>query len=253
MIQHPPSPPPGDSNTVSAASSLEELNERSKPPLIVLGSGEYNAMYIDMFEEEAESYPYRLAGFSQNVDPESRGETLHGYPVYTLDELRELAPTHRAHCTLGDCGSKRRFVEQVEALGFRFATLFAPGSRRLGVAEIGEGSYLGHDSGAYRGVRLGKHCTILSLGNLADGVTLGDYCFTGVRATLCGGVTVGSDTFVGVGAIITERVNVGSNVIIGAGSVVIRDVLDGATVVGNPAREIRPGHRLFRKPAVEEA
>ncbi len=228
------------------ASVKNGKDDQGKPPLIVLGTGEYNAMYIDMFEQEADSYPFRLAGFSQNVDPDARGETLHGYPVYSLGDLKALAPTHWAHCTLGDCEAKRRFVEQVDAMGFRFATLFAPGSRCLGVKEIGEGSYLGHNSACYRGVRLGKHCTILSLGDLADGVTIGDYSFTGVRATLCGGVTVGSGTFVGVGAIITERVNIGSNVIIGAGSVVIRDVPDGATVVGNPAREIERGGKPMK-------
>ncbi len=230
------------------ASAENRKNDQGKPPLIVLGSGEYNAMYIDMFEQEADAYPFRLAGFSQNLDPSRQGEKLGGYPVYTLDELKGLGTTHWAHCTLGDCEAKRRFVDQVGEMGFRFATLFAPGSRCLGVKEIGEGSYLGHNSACYRGVRLGKHCTILSLGDLADGVTMGDNCFTGVRATLCGGVTVGSGTFVGVGAIITERVNIGSNVIIGAGSVVIRDVPDSAVVVGNPAREI-PRRRGPVKPA----
>lgn len=212
--------------------------ESDKPPLIALGSGEYNAIYINMFEQDPDAYPYRLAGFAQNLDEGRRGEKLGGYPVYTLDELRELAPTHWAQCTLGDCDAKRRFVEQVEAMGFRFATLFAPGSRQFGVADIGDGSYLGHDSHCSRGARLGRHCTILGPGTVGESVTLGDYCFTGVGAILCGGVTVGEGTFIGVGAIVTERVKIGSGVIVGAGSVVIRDVPDGAVVVGNPAREI---------------
>lgn len=223
--------------------------KNDKPPLIVLGSGEYNAIYIDMFEQDPDAYPYRLAGFSQNVDESRLGGTLHGFPVYTLDELRALARTHWAHCTLGDCDAKRRFVEQAEAMGFRFATLFAPGSRRFGVAEIGDGGYLGHDSHCSRGARLGRHCTILGQSIIGESVTMGDFSFTGVGAKLCGGVSVGEGTFVGVGAIVTERVSVGSGVIVGAGSVVIRDVPDGATVVGNPAREIERRNGPIKPPA----
>lgn len=212
--------------------------EIEKPPMIVLGTGEYNAIYIDMFETDPDAYPFRLAGFAQNLAKGGRGETLGGYPVYSLSELEALAPTHWAHCTLGDPYAKRRFTGQAEALGFRFATLIAPGVRQLGVAGIGEGGYLGYDAHCSRGARLGRHCTVLSLGSLGEGVTLGDYCFTGVRATFCGGATVGEGSFIGVGAVVTERVKIGSNVIVGAGSVVIRDVPDGAVVVGNPAREI---------------
>lgn len=212
--------------------------ETSRPPLIILGSGEYNAIYIDLFREEGNAFPYRLAGFAQNIDESRRGELLEGYPIYTLGELRELAPTHWAQCALDDCDAKRRFVEHAAAMGFRFATLISPGSRRIGVTGIGEGSYLGYDSRCSRGARIGRHCTILGPGTIAESVTLGDYCFTGVGATLCGGVTVGEGTFIGVGAIVTERVKIGSGAIVGAGSVVIRDVPDGAVVVGNPAREI---------------
>jgi acetyltransferase-like isoleucine patch superfamily enzyme len=46
--------------------------------------------------------------------------------------------------------------------------------------------------------------------------------------------------FIGVHSVIMPGVTVGAGAIVGAGSVVTRDVPDGATVVGIPAREIRP-------------
>jgi len=51
-------------------------------------------------------------------------------------------------------------------------------------------------------------------------------------------VRIGSDCWIGGGAIILAGVTIGDGAVIGAGSVVTRDVASGATVVGNPAREV---------------
>ncbi|MHA6264993.1 sugar O-acetyltransferase [Arenibacterium sp. CAU 1754] len=53
-------------------------------------------------------------------------------------------------------------------------------------------------------------------------------------------VTIGSQVWIGGGAILLPGVTVGDNAIIGAGSVVTHDVAAGATVVGNPARAVKP-------------
>ena len=50
-------------------------------------------------------------------------------------------------------------------------------------------------------------------------------------------VRIGRNVWIGGGAIILPGLIIGDNAIIGAGSVLTRDVREGATVVGNPARE----------------
>ncbi|HJU23081.1 MAG TPA: sugar O-acetyltransferase [Casimicrobiaceae bacterium] len=51
-------------------------------------------------------------------------------------------------------------------------------------------------------------------------------------------IVIGTDVWIGGGAIILPGVTIGDGAIIGAGSVVTRDVRAGATLVGNPAREL---------------
>lgn len=51
-------------------------------------------------------------------------------------------------------------------------------------------------------------------------------------------VRIGANTWVGNSAVIMA--SVGEGCVVGAGTVVVKDVRDGATVVGNPGREVVP-------------
>ena len=67
---------------------------------------------------------------------------------------------------------------------------------------------------------------------------IGDFTHIAPGAVLCGNVTIGRSSFIGANSVIRQGVTIGNNVIIGAGTVVIKDIPDGATVVGNPARNL---------------
>ncbi len=115
------------------------VDSGNKIPVIFLGSGAYAAAAADQRLDLPES-PYRLGGFSQNVDATRRSEMYQGIRVYSLEELPPLAATHEAICMLGDCAAKRRFVRQASELGFRFATLIHPGVSGSPAARVGEGA-----------------------------------------------------------------------------------------------------------------
>ncbi|MBB3319381.1 MULTISPECIES: sugar O-acetyltransferase [unclassified Rhizobium] len=101
-------------------------------------------------------------------------------------------------------------------------------------------------------VYLNAGCTILDTASvrIGDGSMLGPgvhiYCADHHRDPVLRrsgleigrSVAIGADVWIGGGAIILGGVTIGDGAIIGAGSLVTRNVAQGATVVGNPAREM---------------
>ncbi len=219
--------------------------EPPKISLIALGAGPYTATLLDTFDDHGHELPFRLAGFAQNVDASRKGDSIEGLPIYTMDELPALAGTHQALCILGDPIAKRHFVESVESMGFQFATLIHPMARHSRRCTIGEGGYVGIHAMTFRNAKMGRHVTVLGQAIVGDECVVEDFATIATDTKLSGGVVIGEGAFVGVGSIITERLRIGKGAVIGAGSVVIRHVPDGATVVGNPAREIRRRGSVF--------
>jgi sugar O-acyltransferase (sialic acid O-acetyltransferase NeuD family) len=103
---------------------------------------------------------------------------------------------------------------------------------------------------------LGAGCQVLAGAVIASHAQIGDYALVNTRASvdhdtrigtgvhvgpgavLCGEIVVEDAAFIGAGATILPRLKIGEQATVGAGAVVTHDVAPGATVVGNPAREI---------------
>lgn len=81
-------------------------------------------------------------------------------------------------------------------------------------------------------------------------LTVNDHAVIGSRVTLRNSITIGNRTpgggcprigdgvELGAGAIVIGAIEIGAGAKIGAGAVVVKDVRPGASVVGNPAREV---------------
>ena len=101
-------------------------------------------------------------------------------------------------------------------------------------ARIGRRLFIDHGMGVVIGetAEIGDDCT------LYHGVTLG-----GTRPSREQGgqkrhPTIGNDVIVGSGAQVLGPIRVGDGARIGAAAVVVKEVPDGATMVGNPARQV---------------
>lgn len=141
--------------------------------------------------------------------------------------------------------------------------------------DIGEGTRVWQFVVVLAGARVGRHCnlcahtlvegdvvvgdrvTVKSGVQLWNGVRLGDDVFVGPNVTFtndkfpssgnrdfeCLQTWVEAGASIGGGATLLPGIRIGRNARVGAGAVVTRDVPAGATVVGNPARQIDTAQR----------
>jgi UDP-2-acetamido-3-amino-2,3-dideoxy-glucuronate N-acetyltransferase len=127
--------------------------------------------------------------------------------------------------------------------------------------ELGDDVKIGTFVEIQKGSKIGNRCKVSSHSFICEGVTLEDDVFIGhnvvftndryPRATTDGKLQTEADwvciptlvkrgASIGSGAVLLCGITVGENAMIGAGSVVTKDVPAGATVVGNPARIVKP-------------
>src|SRR5436305_8989051 len=101
-------------------------------------------------------------------------------------------------------------------------------------ARIGKRLFIDHGMGVVIGetTEIGDDCT------LYDGVTLGGTRPSKEQQSQKRHPTIGSHVIIGAGAKVLGPFKVGDEARIGAAAVVLKEVPDGATMVGNPARQV---------------
>src|SRR5215208_8378244 len=128
--------------------------------------------------------------------------------------------------------------------------------------EIGEETKIGAFVEIQKKAVVGKRCKISSHTFICEGVTIEDNVFIGhgvvfindpyPRATTADGqlqvdadwtvepTVVKAGASIGSGATILSNVTIGERALVGAGAVVTHDIPADTTVVGNPAKVLRP-------------
>src|SRR5579862_7453086 len=101
-------------------------------------------------------------------------------------------------------------------------------------AKIGKRLFIDHGMGVVIGqtAEIGDDCT------LYDGVTLGGTRPTKDQSGHKRHPTLGNNVIVGAGAKVLGPLKIGNGARIGAAAVVLKEVPPGATMVGNPARQV---------------
>src|SRR5437764_9697945 len=101
------------------------------------------------------------------------------------------------------------------------------------------------------GVVIGETCEIGNDCTLYDGVTLGGTRPSKEQQSQKRHPTIGNDVIIGAGAKVLGPLKVGDGARIGAAAVVLKEVPEGATMVGNPARQVIRAAPGEARPAFE--
>lgn len=204
---------------------------QKRQKLAILGTSRFAPEVVDLVED-TESYD--VCAFIENWDRSRTKDTLLGLPVVWIDEAAPLAATHLALCSLGTT-RRRGFVEAVEAMGFRFATVVHPTARVSRRSSVGAGTLLSAGALVASNTRIGRH-VVANRGVLVGHDTaIGDFVTLSPGANVAGAVTIGAGTYVGIGAVILDGLSIGAGAVVAAGALVTRDVPDRVQVRGVPA------------------
>lgn len=206
-------------------------------PLLVLGSSRFATEIADFASDCPDLEP---VAFVENLERERCQGTLDGLPILWIDEAAELAPTHLAVCGLGTT-KRHLYTDQVEALGFRFATVVHPAAHVSSKSRLGDGTIVGPGAVIGSHSTLGRHVLVNKGVIVGHHTELADFASVHTGARIAGSCRIGTRTFVGMGAVVIDHRTVGSRSVVGAGAVVTTDVPDETLVVGVPARVVREG------------
>jgi sugar O-acyltransferase (sialic acid O-acetyltransferase NeuD family) len=183
---------------------------------------------------------YHCIGFVDDT-PEKQSQGAHGLPVYGREALR--AQNARVLAVPGGPQSYLARQEVVEGLGVaaeRFATVIHPWARVSPLARVGRNVLIMAGVVITSNAVIGDNVCILPNTVVHHDVVIGDWTLVGSNVAIAGSVTIGRNCYIGSGTRIRNGLHIGDRALAGLGSNIIRDVAAGDSVVGNPARPLRP-------------
>jgi sugar O-acyltransferase (sialic acid O-acetyltransferase NeuD family) len=106
-------------------------------------------------------------------------------------------------------------------------------------AQIGAGVFISKGACINAMAVVGSYSIINTAAIVEHECIIGSAVHIAPGSVLAGNVKVGDRSFIGANAVIKQGVVIGQDVTVGAGAVILKDIGDNATMVGNPAKQIR--------------
>lgn len=139
--------------------------------------------------------------------------------------------------SIGHCVARWEKQQALVAAGVPIATIVHPHACVSQFSMLGAGTVVMAGAVINADASVGEAGIVNTAATVDHDCTLAHAVHVSPGANLSGSVTVGALSWVGVGAAVRQGIKIGTGVLVGAGAVVVKDVMDGATVVGNPARQ----------------
>lgn len=162
---------------------------------------------------------------------------LHVKVITSIEDLKKYHPKGSFTILVGNPHARSLLYSKFTDLEYSPANLLSNKALFSSKQDFIGCNFMPFSSVFYSSI-IGKGVLINSYASVHHNAIVGDFSVISPGARLLGHSKLGKQVFVGAGAIILPYINIGDHAYIGAGAVVREDVVDGAKVVGNPAREI---------------
>lgn len=173
---------------------------------------------------------------------EPKTSTVNGYPLVSLSHFLNLPGRRYFNVAVGN-GRIRETLVQAVGTAAQVVAIHAPQAVFLDANQIGDGSVFCAYTMVTSNSRIGRHFQGNIYSYVAHDCVIGDFVTFAPGVRCNGRVHIGDYAYIGTNAVIREGsdrapIKIGTGAVVGMGAVVTKDVPDGATVVGNPARQM---------------
>ncbi|MDZ4153192.1 acetyltransferase [Methylicorpusculum sp.] len=209
-------------------------------PLIILGAGGHSKVLINaLMMQSAE-----IIGLT-DIDDKKVGKLVMGVQIigndndvfdYPMDSILLI----NGLGSIGVNSSRRKIFERFISNGYKFASVIHSSAIVSTDSVLSEGVQVMAGAVIQPICHIGKNVLINTGAIVEHDCQIGDHAHIATGSTLSGGVIVGTSSHIGAGATVLQGIKIGEFSIVGAGATVISDVPAGVTVVGVPARQIKP-------------
>lgn len=166
-----------------------------------------------------------------------------GTPVLGDDSDRSVVAGHDAthfFAAIGDNANRERATARMKEWGLVPMVARCVSATVSPSVVVGPGTLLAPGAVVNAATHLDEGVIVNTSASIDHDCRVGAFAHVAPAVALAGGVIVGRRAFVGMGARVLPGVRIGDDATVGAGAVVTSDVPDGVTVVGMPARVVRP-------------
>lgn len=174
------------------------------------------------------------------------GAPVNGYEVIAEDAFLALDAERVFTVAISNPKLRGRVFSNALDAGAHPLNVKALSAEVMDAVEIGEGSILCSHTYIGSNARIGRGLHLNYFSQIAHDCHVGDFVTLAPRATCNGAVVVEDYAYLGSGCLIRQSrrdempIVIGAGAVVGMGAVVTKSVPPGVTVVGNPARQIKP-------------
>lgn len=168
--------------------------------------------------------------------------SVNGYPLISMEKFLQLEGPRYFNVAIGD-GRVREAIANKVGSSAKILPIYAMQTIFFDNNVVGDGAVFCPNTMVTSNVIIGRFFQANIYSSVAHDCVIGDFVTFAPGARCNGRVHIHDYAYIGSNAVIKEGtpdkpIRIGVGAVVGMGAVVTKDVPDGATVIGNPAREM---------------